>query len=444
MTGTARPASPGGGSPRVRHGAHPGPALLFVPASNDRAMRKAVRLDVGAVIVDLEDAVAPEAKIGAREAMRAALDPRARRAEEGRADRHGASGPAPALAVRINPFGTPWFEEDLLAARALAPRAIVLPKVEAPDDLARVETALAEMDAPDSIRLWAMLETPLGLMRAGEIARSANLSERSIHAGFDHAGFDHADFDHAGDGRLEALVVGINDIVAATGVAVADGRMRLHPWLMGVVLAARAGGLMAYDGVRNEWRDEAAMLMEAREGAAMGFDGKTLIHPDQIRPTVQGFAPSPEVLANARAIVDAFAAAPAGTGLVAPSGRMVERMHLTAARRLLARAGEAVPEGIGAGGAETGEPSRDGGRTGGRDGEIGDEERDRAMTGYRLITGPDDASFCHRVSEALSNGWRLHGPPVYAADGHGGMRCAQAVTKEADRPYEPGMTLSSI
>ena len=271
-----------------------GPAVLFVPASNGRALEKARELPASAIIIDLEDAVAPLTKDEAREVLREAL-----------------RSPMPVpVAVRINGLDTPWFGEDLLAARAVRPDAIVLPKVESADNLRTVETALVEMDAPDAIALWAMIETPRGL--------------RDVHA-----------IAEAG-GRLRALVAGTNDLVAATGVSVEDGRSRLHPWLLSIVLAARCGGLIALDGVRNDWGTP-DFVREAEEGRRLGFDGKTLIHPAQIGPTLEAFRPSDAEIAEARAIADAFAAAGDDVGLLTIDGRMVERLHLHAARRLLAR-----------------------------------------------------------------------------------------------------------
>ena len=276
-----------------------GPAVLFVSAAHGRALAKAPTLPADALVYDLEDAVAPDAKGAAREALRDAV--RARR-------------PAMPFAVRINPPGTPHFTEDLLAARTLAPHAIVVPKVEGPGDLGVVHDALAETDAPETLKLWAMIETPRGVLDIAAVA-----------------GFG---------GRLEALIAGTNDLIAMTGVSVAGGRAPLRPWLSQIVLAARANGLVALDGVRNDWRDTAALEAEAREGAMLGFDGKTLIHPDQIAPTRAGFAPDPSELERARAVVAAFERVGEGVGIVTIGGRMVERLHLAAARRLLARNGE--------------------------------------------------------------------------------------------------------
>ena len=281
-------------------GGPPGPAVLYVPAGSPRALGRLATLDADALILDLEDAVAPGAKAEAREALR----------ETVRAGR-----PSRPFAVRVNGLGTPHFAEDLLAARAILPDAIVVPKVGSPDDLAAVALALDETDAPPSLRLWAMIETPRGILAADAIAASG--------------------------GRLAALVAGTNDLVAATGVSVAAGRRHLHPWLMTIVLAARAHGLVALDGVCNVW-DDPALGAEATEGATMGFDGKTLIHPAQVAPTRAAFAPGADELASARAVVAAFAGVGDEVGVLTVDGRMVERLHLHAAHRTLARAGRAV------------------------------------------------------------------------------------------------------
>ena len=271
----------------------PGPAVLFVPASNERAMEKAPTLGADAVIYDLEDAVAPGEREAARERLRAAL-----------------AGPRPGLtAIRITHPDAPDFTENLLAARAVRPEAIVVPKVEGPRDLAVVETALEQTDAPSALALWAMIETPRAVLALPAIASAG--------------------------GRLAALVAGTNDLSAATGAS----RAHMHPWLMAMLLAARANDLAALDGVYNDMRDANGFLAEAREGATMGFDGKTLVHPSQIGPARAAFAPSAAEVAHARAVVTAFAARPEA-GVLAVDGRMVERLHLLAARRTLARTGE--------------------------------------------------------------------------------------------------------
>ena len=272
-----------------------GPAVLFVPAGNGRALAKAPTLGADAVIYDLEDAVAPGAGEAAREALRAVL---------------GGTGARPALtAVRVTHPASPDFAECLLAARAVRPDAIVVPKVEGPADLALVEDALEQMDAPPSVALWAMIETPRGVLDLAAVAAHGR--------------------------RLAALVAGTNDLSAATGAE----RGHMRPWLMAIVLAARANGLLALDGVHNDLIDAAGCEAEAREGAAMGFDAKTLVHPSQIAPCRAGFRPGDPDIAHARAVVAAFAARPEA-GVLTVDGRMVERLHLEAARRLLARIGD--------------------------------------------------------------------------------------------------------
>lgn len=271
----------------------PGPAILFVPATNVRALAKAPSLGADAVIYDLEDAVAPEARGEAREMLREAL-------KRERPTR---------TAIRITHPTSSDFTENLLAARAAVPDAIVVPKVESAGDLGVVAEALDQTDAPSSLALWAMIETPRGVLDVGTIA--------------------------AAGGRLAALVMGTNDLGAATGTSPAH----MHPWRMAVVLAARAHGLIALDGVHNDLRDAAGCERAAREGAAMGFDGKTLVHPSQIAPARAGFRPDDDEIAHARAVIAAFRAAPEA-GVLDVGGRMVERLHLAAALRTLARIGD--------------------------------------------------------------------------------------------------------
>lgn len=278
-------------------------SVLYVPAGNERAMAKIRSLDSDAVIFDLEDAVAPGEKAAAREALRTFL---AQPLAGGRE-----------TIIRINGLSTPWGGEDLLAARGLKPDAILLPKVDEPEDVAAVADALAETDAPDSIRLWAMIETPRGIMNAGLIARAARTP----------------------DSRLDCFVAGTNDLVKETGVLPSPGRPYLSSWLMQMVLAARAYGLDAIDGVYNDFRDSDGFKAECRDGRAMGFDGKTLIHPAQIEGANQTFGIDPAKLAEARSIVAAFAKPEnARAGVINLDGRMVERLHADMAEKLIAKA----------------------------------------------------------------------------------------------------------
>lgn len=279
-------------------------SVLYVPASNARAMEKLSSLACDTVILDLEDAVAPEEKLAAREGLVARFAGLRRAGLE--------------MVIRINPLSGAWGADDLAMAVKLEPDGILLPKVDTPRDVLEAGDVLDEADAPESVRLWAMIETPKALLNIGAIAE---------------LGRDPAS-------RLACLVVGSNDLIKETGVRMTPDRRHLVPWLMQVVLAARAGGLDALDGVCNDFRDLDGFARECDDGAAMGFDGKTLIHPAQIGPANAAFSPDPEMLSEAKRIVAAFAIAEnAGRGVISVEGRMVERLHLAQAQRLLARAG---------------------------------------------------------------------------------------------------------
>ncbi|TWG97898.1 citrate lyase subunit beta/citryl-CoA lyase [Mesorhizobium sp. J18] len=280
-------------------------SVLYVPASSEKALAKIGSLACDAVIIDLEDAVAPEQKEEARERLRSIL------AEKSR--------PRCETIIRINALSSEWGTEDLLAARACKPDAILLPKIDGPGDIHDADDALDETDAPASLRLWAMIETPRAVLNIGAIAE---------------LGRDMAS-------RLDCFVAGTNDLVKDTGVAATPDRRYLMSWLMQIVLAARAGGLDVLDGVSNDFRDLEAFRKECREAASMGFDGKTLIHPAQIDIANAVFAPTAEARAEALAILEAFARPEnAGKGVIALDGRMVERLHLAQAEKLLAKARE--------------------------------------------------------------------------------------------------------
>lgn len=277
-------------------------SVLYVPASNAKAMGKIASLTCDAVILDLEDAVGPEEKVGARDNLRAFFAARPK--------------PACEIVVRVNAPSSEWGRDDLALAAALAPDGLLLPKVDTPRDILEVGDFLDEEGAAET-RLWAMVETPKAILNIGAIAE---------------LGRDPAS-------RLACFVAGTNDLVKATGILATPDRRYLMPWLMQLVLAARAGGLDVIDGVANDFRDLDAFAGECAQGAAMGFDGKSLIHPAQIEPANRAFSPSPEALATARDIRDAFARPEnAGRGVIAIDGRMVERLHLAEAEKLLAKA----------------------------------------------------------------------------------------------------------
>jgi len=267
-------------------------SVLYLPASNPRAIEKARGLDCDAVILDLEDAVAADAKTDARQAAVAALK---------------ADGFRPRVGVRINGLDTPWGADDLAALTGLEPAFVVAPKIESPEGVREVAARL-----PAGVDLWIMIETPLSVLRLDAIAGAG--------------------------APLAALMLGINDFGERMNLVLGPDREPLKPWLAAVAAAARGHGLLAIDGVVNATDDAERLEAECRQGRAFGFDGKSLIHPSQIAVANAAFSPSAEEVARAREIVAAFAAADAeGKGAIRVGYRMVERLHLDAAHRLLAR-----------------------------------------------------------------------------------------------------------
>ena len=274
---------------------HPRRSVLFMPASNARAIAKARTLPCDVVVLDLEDAVAPEDKVAAREAAVATV-------------REGGFGRRQVV-IRTNALDTPWGADDLAAATAAAPDAILLPKL---SDVATLAAARghAGSDGPD---LWAMIETCRAVLELPALSAAA-----AAH-------------------RLTALVAGTNDLAKEMRCRPGPSRAPLLPALSQIVLAARAYGLLALDGVSNVIGDEAAVEAECRQGLEWGFDGKTLIHPSQIAPANRVFTPGADDVAWAAKVVAAFAdPAHVCRGVIRIDGRMVELLHLEEARRTLA------------------------------------------------------------------------------------------------------------
>ncbi|WP_193174368.1 HpcH/HpaI aldolase/citrate lyase family protein [Oricola nitratireducens] len=277
-------------------------SVLYVPASNEKAVAKSETLACDAIIYDLEDAVAPAAKEDARERLRDHFGAHPQSARE--------------RVIRINALSSEFGAEDFLAARACKPDAILIPKVDVPRDIADVADMLTETDAADTIRLWAMMETPKAILNAAAIA----------------------DWGETEGSRLDCLVAGSNDLAKDLRLP-GPNRAVLQPMLMELVVAARAFGLDILDGVFNAFRDEEGFAAECREAAGMGFDGKTLIHPLQIEGANAAFGISPEREAVAASIVAAFDRPEnRDAGVISLDGRMVERLHLEDARRTLALA----------------------------------------------------------------------------------------------------------
>ncbi|MNU62699.1 (3S)-malyl-CoA thioesterase [compost metagenome] len=266
-------------------------SVLYLPASNARAMEKARTLSCDVAVLDLEDAVAPEMKLEARAAAVAA-------ALEG--------GFAPRLGVRINGLDTPWGADDLKALREAPVDLIVAPKVESATMIHALSAALRP-----GVALWAMIETPRALVDLSEIAGA--------------------------DGALSGLMLGVNDLAKDLKTGASADREPLKPWLAAVVAHARANGLTVIDGVFNRIQDEAGFKAECAQGRLYGFDGKSLIHPSQIEGANAAFGASVEEVEWARKVVAAFATPEAeGLGVIRVEGEMVERLHLAQAQALLA------------------------------------------------------------------------------------------------------------
>ncbi|WP_262298762.1 HpcH/HpaI aldolase/citrate lyase family protein [Microvirga sesbaniae] len=278
-------------------------SALYMPGSNARALEKAKTLAADVMIFDLEDAVAPDRKAQAREQVCAAV----------RAGGYGRRE----LVIRVNALDTPWGEADLAAAVAAAPDAVLVPKVSSAETLAAVGLRLRRLGAAERTRVWAMIETPLAILRAESIASAA----------------------HDVDTRLSCFVMGTNDLAKDTRARLMPGRAVMLPWLMTVLAAARAHGLDILDGVYNHLSDPEGLRTECEQGRDGGFDGKTLIHPDQIATANEIFAPAPDEIGKAKTIVAAFEQPEnAGKGAISLDGRMVERLHVEMAKRTLALA----------------------------------------------------------------------------------------------------------
>jgi citrate lyase subunit beta / citryl-CoA lyase len=288
--------------------ARPRRSVLYMPGSNAKALAKASTLAADALILDLEDSVAPDQKVAARDQVVQAV-------------RAGGFG-GREVVIRINGPHTPWGEDDLIAAAAAKPDAILLPKVDGPGAIMLAARALRETEAPEGTRIWAMMETPNAILNAGSIASVA------------------AD----PNSRLSVMVMGLNDLAKETRARLTPGRPTMTAWLASCVVAARAHGVDILDGVYNDIKDLDGFRLESLQGRDMGLDGKTLIHPSQIDICNEVFAPTPVEVESAAAIIEAFGLPEnAGKGVIQLNGRMVELLHAEMARRTLTIA-EAIAE----------------------------------------------------------------------------------------------------
>ena len=268
-----------------------------MPAANERALEKAKAIPADALIFDLEDAVAPDAKAEARERACAMF------AGGGYGNRE--------ITIRANGIGTPWHDDDLAAIAAAGPDGIVIPKVNSAEEVRAIETALERHGAPDRTKIWAMLETPVAMLHAEEICGASE--------------------------RLAVLVMGTNDLAKELHAKRVPDRSPLMGGLYLSLLAARATDKVILDGVFNDIKDEAGFAAECAQGRAMGFDGKTLIHPSQVDGCNAAFSPEDDEIDLAVRIISAFEEAERdGRGVVTVDGRMIENLHVDEARRVLA------------------------------------------------------------------------------------------------------------
>ena len=276
-------------------------SCLYMPGSNERALEKAKGLSADTLIFDLEDAVKPDAKETARQLVCEAVKSRAYGNRE--------------IIVRVNGLDTPWGEEDLAAAVAAGPDGVLLPKVESPSTLQRAAELIARAGENSDTPIWAMIETPKGILNVGDIAKEA---ERM---------------------PLSAFVVGTNDLAKEMRVTAQPDRSNFLFALSSIATAALAYGITPIDGVYNSITDTEGLAAECEQGIQLGFKGKTLIHPTQLETANTLFAPSDAEVAEAQAIVDAFELPEnAGKGVITVDGRMVEILHLQSAQELLTRA----------------------------------------------------------------------------------------------------------
>jgi citrate lyase subunit beta/citryl-CoA lyase len=269
-------------------------SVLYMPSSNPKALDKAKSIPCDAIIFDLEDAVAPDAKPVARDAAATAVGS----GEYGRRE----------LTIRCNGLATPWGFDDIAAAGGAKPAAVVIPKVAS---RAEVDTVAAALDAAGATAttIWAMIETPTAIFDVRSIAAHP---------------------------RVNVLVMGTNDLAREIGAPLIAGRSNLTPYLATAVLAAREAGTVILDGVYNDVRDTDGFVAECRQGVEMGFDGKTLIHPGQVEPANAAWSPSADEVEYSRRVIEAFSAAEAeGRGVITVDGRMIENLHVANARRTI-------------------------------------------------------------------------------------------------------------
>lgn len=276
-------------------------SVLYMPGDNERALEKAKSLPADALILDLEDSVAPDNKPLARKRVCETV-------------RSGGFG-SRELVIRVNAVETVWGMTDLQEAAAAEPDAVLVPKVAQPGDIISAAKVLKAVGASDKTKIWAMVETPMAVINAREIAAVGADPEN----------------------RLVCLVLGTNDLLKESRARALHNRFAVVPWLAMTIVAARAYGLDVIDGVYNDFKDEAGFSAECEHGRTLGMDGKTLIHPSQVRPCNKIFSPTDEEVTWSRKIIQAFdQTVNAKKGVITVEGKMVERLHLVMAKRVVA------------------------------------------------------------------------------------------------------------
>lgn len=286
--------------------ARPRRSVLYMPGSNARALEKARDIPADALILDLEDAVAPDAKEEARDQVVSAV------AQGGYGKRE--------ICIRVNGLDTPWGMDDIKAAVAAKPDAILVPKINSAEDVLRADKALSDAGASAALQLWCMIETPLAILNIQAIAAKAAST------------------------RMSVWVMGTNDIAKELRAAHTADRVPMLTSLGLSIIAARAYGLVALDGVYNDIKNEDGFVAICEQGRDMGFDGKTLIHPSQVAPCNSIFSPDADTVSFARLTIAAFEAPEnKGKGVLKVEGRMVEILHAEIARRTVAIA-DAIAE----------------------------------------------------------------------------------------------------
>ena len=274
-------------------------SCLYMPGANARALEKAASLPADTLILDLEDAVAPDAKEQARSVVMETVSSRPYGNRE--------------VIIRINGLNTPWGYDDLAMAAKAGADGILVPKVVSAEQVGELDTALSRADAAAEMGLWVMIEMPMAILNISDIAAASQTS------------------------RLSGFVMGTNDLAKEMNAIDTADRAAFQVALALTLTAARAYGLVAVDGVFNDFRDEPGLIAECQQGRMMGFDGKTLIHPAQLEATNRVYSPDPAEVAEARAIIEAFLLPEnAGKGVIKLEGKMVELLHLEQAKRLVA------------------------------------------------------------------------------------------------------------